>query len=102
MVWYVRLRACYGEYTPRARSARGRSRGYWRIRSRCRAFYQPILIPDDGYPRHAAHGPAKRPEHDGRMSSHAAYRPDSDLLPRAADGDGAAALVLLTRHGAPL
>ncbi|MFN8536773.1 MAG: hypothetical protein U0232_04785 [Thermomicrobiales bacterium] len=33
------------------------------------------------------------------MSSHAAYRPDSDLLPRAAAGDGAAALVLLGRHG---
>jgi hypothetical protein len=43
-----------------------------------------------------------RPEHDGRMSSHAAYRPDSDLLPRAAAGDGAAALVLLERHGARL
>ncbi|MFN8511717.1 MAG: hypothetical protein U0841_03815 [Chloroflexia bacterium] len=36
------------------------------------------------------------------MSSHAAYRPDSDLLPRAAAGDGAAGLVLLERHGTPL
>jgi hypothetical protein len=36
------------------------------------------------------------------MSSHAAFRPDSDLLPRAAHGDGAAALALLERHGTRL
>lgn len=36
------------------------------------------------------------------MSSHAAFRPDSDLLPRAADGDGVAALALLERHGRSL
>ncbi len=36
------------------------------------------------------------------MSSHAAYRSDNDLLTRTADGDGAAALVLLSRHGATL